>query len=54
MKKSYNETLEASSQGWHDCEYVVMPWLDYFWGVLPRAYAEFVERVGTIERGRGS
>lgn len=53
-KESYYETLEASSQGWHQSEHDVMPWLDYFWGVLLRAYAEFVERVGTIKRGRGS
>jgi|GEM_PF-2363842 len=53
-KESYYETLEASSQGWHEIEHDVMPWLDDFWGVLLRAYAEFVERVGTIERGRGS
>lgn len=30
------------------------PLLDYFWGALPRAYKEFEERVGTIERGRGA
>jgi len=51
---SYHETLEASSQGWHEARHDVMPWLDYFWGVLLRAYGEFEERVGTIERGRGS
>ena len=28
--------------------------VDYFWGVLLRAYREFEERVGTIERGRGT
>src|SRR5690606_30087266 len=53
-KESYYETLEASSQGWHQGQHDAKPWLDYFWGALLRAYREFEERVGTIERGRGS
>ncbi len=53
-KESYYETLEASSQGWHDGMHDIAPWLDYFWGALLRAYKEFEERVGTIERGRGA
>jgi Fic family protein len=53
-KESYYETLEASSQGWHEGQHDVRPWLDYFWGALLRAYREFEERVGTIERGRGA
>ncbi|WP_186222235.1 Fic family protein [Burkholderia gladioli] len=53
-KESYYETLEASSQGWHDAAHDIAPWLDYFWAALLRAYKEFEERVGTIERGRGS
>jgi len=52
--ESYYETLEASSQGWHDSEHNANPWLDYFWGVLQRAYNEFEERVGQIGSGRGS
>jgi Fic family protein len=53
-KESYYETLEASSQHWHEEKHDVAPWLDYFWGALLRAYKEFEERVGTIERGRGA
>lgn len=53
-KESYYETLEASSQGWHEGEHNIAPWLDYFWGALLRAYKEFEERVSTIERGRGA
>ena len=52
-KESYYETLEASSQGWHEGEHDVMPWMTYFWGVLLRAYGEFEERVGTLQTGRG-
>jgi hypothetical protein len=53
-KEGYYETLEASSQGWHQGQHDVEPWLDYFWGALLRAYREFEERVGTIEHGRGN
>lgn len=53
-KEGYYETLETCSQGWHQGQHDVKPWLDYFWGALLRAYREFEERVGTIERGRGS
>jgi Fic family protein len=53
-KESYYETLEASSQNWHDATHDISPWLDYFWGALLRAYKEFEQRVGTIERGRGA
>lgn len=53
-KESYYETLEASSQHWHEGEHDVMPWLDYFWGTLLRAYAEFEDRVGTLVLKRGA
>lgn len=53
-KESYYETLEASSQGWHEGRHDLMPWLTYFWGTLIKAYREFEERVGSIKTGRGS
>ena len=53
-KDSYYATLEASSQNWHQGQHNAGPWLDYFWGTLLRAYKEFEDRVGTIERGRGA
>lgn len=53
-KESYYETLEASSQGWHEGRHDIAPWLGYFWGALLRAYKEFEERVGQIEHGRGA
>lgn len=53
-KEGYYDTLEASSQSWHEAQHNIAPWLDYFWGALLRAYKEFEERVGTIERGRGA
>jgi len=53
-KESYYETLEASSKGWHEGNHDPYPWLDYFWGVLLRAYREFEERVGEVRSGRGA
>ena len=53
-KKTYYEMLEASSQGWHEGKQDVHPWLNYYWGVLIRAYKELEERVGTIRTGKGS
>ena len=53
-KESYYETLEASSHHWHSDKQDVRPWLNYFWGVLLRAYREFEERVGVITTSRGS
>ncbi|MDD3529864.1 MAG: Fic family protein [Gallionellaceae bacterium] len=52
-KESYYETLEKSSQGWHEGQHDIKPWLDYFWGILLRAYREFEERIGTVHYGRG-
>lgn len=42
--------MNSISEADHD----VNPWLNYFWGVLQRAYNEFEERVGQIGSGRGS
>jgi Fic family protein len=53
-RESYYETLESSSQGWHDGRHDPDPWLSYFWGVLLRAYEEFEQRVGVLGTGRGS
>lgn len=53
-KTSYYATLYTSSQGWHDAQHDVFPWMTYFWGVLLRAYSEFEERVGDIRSGRGA
>ena len=53
-KETYYETLERSSAGWHDGQHDPAPWMDYFWGVMLRAYREFEDRVGTIGLGKGS
>ncbi|MBC77191.1 MAG: cell filamentation protein Fic [Halobacteriovoraceae bacterium] len=53
-KEDYYRTLEESSQGWHENKHDPLPWLNYFWVALLKAYKEFEERVGTINPGKGS
>ena len=53
-KETYYEALEASSRDWHEGRHDPHPWLNYFWGVLLRAYAEFTDRVGGLNQGSGS
>lgn len=54
-KETYYEALETSSQRWHEGAHEVMPWLDYFWGMLLRAHDEFRERVDAARpQGYGS
>ena len=47
-KETYYETLERSSQGWHEQKHDVEPWLHYFYGVLIAAYKELESRVGVV------
>ena len=53
-RETYYEALRRSSQGWHEGRHDPHPWLDYFWGVLLRAYGEFAGRVGDLRGGRGA
>lgn len=46
---TYYEALERSSQGWHQHAHDAHPWLEYFWGMLIRAYGEFEDRVSTLQ-----
>lgn len=53
-KESYYETLQKSSQNWHEGKQDIKPWLHYFWGVLIKAYRELDEKVVDIKSGKGS
>lgn len=44
-RETHYEALEASSQGWHEGQHDAMPWLNYFWGMLLRAYRDFADRM---------
>ena len=50
----YYETLEQSSQGWHEGKHDPWPYIDYVLFVLKAAYREFAERVGEIKAPRGA
>lgn len=52
-RETYYEALARSSRAWHEHAHDPHPWLDYFWGVLIRAYGEFEARVETLKRSKG-
>ncbi len=47
------EALGLSLRNWHEGLHDPHPWLDYFWGVLLRAYSEFSKRIGGLNQGAG-
>lgn len=53
-RESYYDTLYQSSQGWHESEHSLVPWTQYFLGVLLAAYEEFEDRVGELRTERGA
>ena len=54
-KEGYYDALQASSQRWHDGRHSLIPWWEYFVGVmLVKAYREFEDRVGTTSAKRGA
>ncbi len=48
-KVEYYGVLEECSRGWHDGGNQIVPWWNYFFGVLRRAYREFERQVETVE-----
>lgn len=53
-KERYYETLEQSSQGWHDGKHDPWPFINYVLFILKAAYKELEERVGQIKSPRGT
>ncbi|MBV2234496.1 MAG: Fic family protein, partial [Sterolibacterium sp.] len=53
-KDRYYETLEQSSQGWHEGKHDPWPYINYVLSILKAVYREFVERVGETAEPRGS
>ena len=53
-KETYYETLNKSSQKWHEAKHDVIPWFNYFLGTVLAAYKEFEERAENIKPGRGA
>ena len=53
-KERYYETLEQSSEGWHESKHDPWPYINFVLYILKAAYREFEERVGQIKGPRGS
>lgn len=53
-KETYYESLLRSSQGWHEGEHDMTPWLEYFLGVLIAAYSELESRLVSASKARGA
>lgn len=52
-KARYYETLEQSSQGWHEGKHNPWPYIDYVLSIMKAAYRDLVERVGEVQAPRG-
>jgi Fic family protein len=53
-KVRYYETLEQSSQRWHEGQHDPWPYINFVLSILKTAYREFAERVGDIKAPRGA
>ncbi|MGE5485316.1 MAG: Fic family protein [Ignavibacteriales bacterium] len=54
-RESYYDTLYRSSLGWHDGRHSLIPWWEYFLGVmLLQAYRELDTRVESLTAARGA
>jgi len=53
-REDYYEALRKTSEGWHEGKHDLIPWLNYFLGVLRRAYREFEQRAGAVKSPRGA
>lgn len=52
-KETYYESLNKSSQKWHQAKHDINPWLHYFLGTVLSAYKEFEERSVALKPTRG-
>jgi Fic family protein len=53
-KERYYETLEQSSQGWHEGKHDPWPYVNYLLYILKSAYKEFEKRVGQVLSPKGA
>lgn len=52
-KETYYDALGASTTNWHEEEHSILPWLQYFVGIMVAAYDRFESNTGVVT-GRGS
>lgn len=53
-KERYYETLEVSSQGWHQGQHDPWPYVNFLLYILKTAYREFEGRVGELKTPKGT
>jgi Fic family protein len=53
-KERYYETLEHSSQGWHQGKHDPWPFINHILFIFKTAYAEFEQRMGEIAEPKGA
>lgn len=53
-KETYYDALKASSRDWHKGRHDLLPWTEYFLGVVLAAYREMEQRVGMISTAKGA
>lgn len=53
-KEDYYESLNRSSQNWHEGRHELTPWLNFFLAIVRRGYAEFEQRAGQVRAPRGA
>jgi Fic family protein len=54
-KDGYYDSLYQCSQGWHESKHPLLPWWEYFLGVmLLAAYREFEKGTGVLRAARGA
>jgi len=55
QREGYYDALHKSSHGWHESVHTLLPWWEYFLGVmLPGAYREFERRTGQLTTVHGA
>ena len=52
-KERYYETLQLSSQGWHEGKHDPWPYIGYLLYIVKKAYDEFEARVGQTKAPKG-
>jgi Fic family protein len=54
QKDRYYETLQQSSQGWHEGKHDPWPYVNYMLFIFKNAYREFEDRLGQVRSPRGA
>ncbi|MBW2369321.1 MAG: Fic family protein, partial [Deltaproteobacteria bacterium] len=52
-KERYYETLEQSSQNWHEGKHDPWPYINYLLSTIKMTYREFEQRLGRLQSPRG-